>query len=76
VICADSLIGRRKLTVFRKRRAYPRRRSLDNCWNRPEGDRFETVGLLSSPIEAVREIRRKGEARQMLSRAQWSVQAC
>jgi hypothetical protein len=33
------------------------------------------VELLSKPIEAVLEIRRKGEAGQMLSRAQWTVLA-
>ena len=39
------------------------------------GDRFETVELLSKPMEAVLEIRRKGEAGQMLTRAQWTVLA-
>src|ERR1043165_8973819 len=39
------------------------------------GDRFETVELLSKPMEAVLEIRRKGEAGHMLSRAQWTVLA-
>lgn len=39
------------------------------------GDHFETVELLSKPMEAVLEIRRKGEAGQMLSRAQWTVLA-
>ena len=39
------------------------------------GDGFETVELLSKPMAAVLEIRRKGEAGQMLSRASGRTQA-
>jgi hypothetical protein len=38
-------------------------------------ERFEVVDLLRKPTEALLEIRRKGEAGQTLSRAQWTVLA-
>jgi hypothetical protein len=38
-------------------------------------DRLEVVDLLAHPIDTLLQIRRKGDARQLLSRAEWSVLA-
>ena len=38
-------------------------------------DRLEVVDLLAHPIDTLLQIRRKGDARQLLSRAGWSVLA-
>src|SRR5580704_15730649 len=38
-------------------------------------DRLEVVDLLAHPTDTLLEIRRKGDARQLLSRAEWSVLA-
>jgi hypothetical protein len=37
--------------------------------------RLEVVDLLAHPIDTLLQIRRKGDARQLLSRAEWSVLA-
>jgi hypothetical protein len=38
-------------------------------------DRLEVVDLLAHPIDTLLQIRRKGDARQLVSRAEWSVLA-
>jgi hypothetical protein len=38
-------------------------------------DRLEVVDLMSEPTKALREIRRKGEAQHVLSKAEWTVLA-
>ena len=65
----------RKLTALRKGENVSTSEIAKQLLESARGDRFETVELLSKPIEAVLEIRRKGEAGQMLSRAQWTVLA-
>ena len=65
----------RKLTALRKGESVSTSEIAKQLLESARGDRFETVELLSKPMEAVLEIRRKGEAGQMLSRAQWTVLA-
>ena len=65
----------RKLTALRKGESVSTSEIAKQLLESAQGDRFETVELLSKPMEAVLEIRRKGEAGQMLSRAQWTVLA-
>ncbi len=38
-------------------------------------DRLEVVDLMAEPTKALREIRRKGEAQHLLSKAEWMVLA-
>ena len=65
----------RKLTALRKGESVSTSEIAKQLLESARGDRFETVELLSKPVEAVLEIRRKGEAGHMLSRAQWTVLA-
>ena len=65
----------RKLTALRKGESVSTSEIAKQLLESARGNRFETVELLSKPMEAVLEIRRKGEAGQMLSRAQWTVLA-
>ena len=65
----------RKLTALRKGESVSTSEIAKQLLESARGDRFETVELLSKPMEAMLEIRRKGEAGQMLSRAQWTVLA-
>jgi hypothetical protein len=64
----------RKLTALRKGESVSTSEIAKQLLESARGDRFETVELLSKPMEAVLEIR-KGEAGHMLSRAQWTVLA-
>lgn len=65
----------RKLTALRKGESITTSEIAKQLLESARGDRFETVELLSKPLEAVLEIRRKGEARHILSRAEWTVLA-
>ena len=65
----------RKLTALRKGESVSTSEVAKQLLESARGDSFETVELLSNPMEALLEIRRKGEAGQMLSRAQWTVLA-
>lgn len=65
----------RKLTALRKGETVSTSEIAKQLLESAREDRFEVVELLSKPSEALLEIRRKGEAGQMLSRAQWTVLA-
>jgi hypothetical protein len=65
----------RKLTALRKGESVSTSEIAKQLLESAREDRFEVVELLNRPSEALLEIRRKGEAGQMLSRAQWTVVA-
>jgi hypothetical protein len=65
----------RKLTALRKGESVPTSEIAKQLLESAREDRFEVVELLNRPSEALLEIRRKGEAGQMLSHAQWTVVA-
>jgi len=64
----------RKLTALRKGESVSTSEIAKQLLSARE-DRFDVVELLNRPAEALLEIRRKGEAGQMLNRAQWTVVA-
>ena len=63
----------RKLTALRKGESVSTSEIAKQLLESAREDRFEVVDLLARPSEALLEIRRKGEAGQMLTRAQWTV---
>ncbi len=65
----------RKLTALRKGENVSTSEIAKQLLESAREDRFEVVELLARPTEALLEIRRKGEAGQTLSRAQWTVLA-
>ncbi len=65
----------RKLTALRKGESVSTSEIAKQLLESAREDRFEVVELLDQPAEALLEIRRKGEAGQMLTRAQWTVVA-
>ena len=65
----------RKLTALRKGESVSTSEIAKQLLESAREDRFEVVELLGKPAEALLEIRRKGEAGQTLSRAQWTVAA-
>jgi hypothetical protein len=65
----------RKLTALRKGESISTSEIAKQLLESAREDRFEVVELLNRPSEALLEIRRKGEAGQMLTRAQWTVVA-
>jgi len=65
----------RKLTALRKGESVSTSEIAKQLLESAREDRFEVVELLGKPAEALLEIRRKGEAGQTLSRAQWTVVA-
>ena len=65
----------RKLTAIRKGESVSTSEIAKQLLESAREDRFEVVELLAKPAEALLEIRRKGEAGQTLSRAQWTVVA-
>jgi hypothetical protein len=65
----------RKLTALRKGESVSTSEIAKQLLESAREDRFEVVDLLARPSEALLEIRRKGEAGQMLTRAQWTVVA-
>ena len=65
----------RKLTALRKGESVSTSEIAKQLLESTREDRFEVVDLLARPSEALVEIRRKGEAGQMLTRAQWTVVA-
>ena len=65
----------RKLTALRKGESVSTSEIAKQLLESAREDRFEVVELLNRPSEALLEIRRKGEAGQMLTRAQWTVVA-
>jgi len=65
----------RKLTALRKGESVSTSEIAKQLLESAREERFEVVELLGKPSEALLEIRRKGEAGQMLSRAQWTVLA-
>jgi hypothetical protein len=65
----------RKLTALRKGESVSTSEIAKQLLESAREDRFEVVELLSKPTEALLEIRRKGEAGHVLSRAQWTVLA-
>ena len=60
----------RKLTALRKGESVSTSEIAKQLLESAREDRFEVVELLARPTEALAEIRRKGEAGQMLTRAQ------
>ena len=65
----------RKLTAIRKGESVSTSEIAKKLLESAREERFEVVALLSKPTESLVEIRRKGEAGQMLTRAQWTVLA-
>jgi hypothetical protein len=65
----------RKLTALRKGESVSTSEIAKQLLESAREERFEVVELLSKPTESLLEIRRKGEAGQMLTRAQWTVLA-
>ena len=65
----------RKLTALRKGESVSTSEIAKQLLESAREGRFEVVELLARPSEALLEIRRKGEAGQMLTRAQWTVLA-
>jgi hypothetical protein len=65
----------RKLTALRKGESVSTSEIAKQLLESSREERFEVVELLSKPTESLIEIRRKGEAGQMLTRAQWTVVA-
>ena len=65
----------RKLTAIRKGESVSTSEIAKQLLESAREERFEVVELLNRPAEALLEIRRKGEAGQMLTRAQWTVVA-
>ncbi len=65
----------RKLTAIRKGENVSTSEIAKRLLESAREERFEVVELLSKPTESLIEIRRKGEAGQMLTRAQWTVAA-
>ncbi len=65
----------RKLTALRKGESVSTSEIAKQLLESAREERFEVVELLSKPTESLVEIRRKGEAGQMLTRAQWTVVA-
>jgi hypothetical protein len=65
----------RKLTALRKGESVSTSEIAKQLLESAREDRFEVAELLGKPAEALLEIRRKGEAGQTLSRAQWAVVA-
>lgn len=65
----------RKLTALRKGESVSTSEIAKQLLESAREERFDVVELLSKPTEALLEIRRKGEAGQMLSRAQWTALA-
>lgn len=65
----------RKLTALRKGESVSTSEIAKQLLESAREERFEVVELLSKPTESLLVIRRKGEAGQMLTRAQWTVVA-
>jgi hypothetical protein len=65
----------RKLTALRKGESVSTSEIAKQLLESAREDRFEVVDLLARPSEALVAIRRKGEAGQVLTRAQWTVVA-
>jgi precorrin-6B methylase 1 len=65
----------RKLTALRKGENVSTSEIAKQLLESSREERFEVVERLNRPVEALLEIRRKGEAGQMLTRAQWTVVA-
>ena len=65
----------RKLTALRKGESVSTSEIAKQLLESAREDRFEVVELLAKPAESLVEIRRKGEAGQMFTRAQWTVVA-
>src|SRR6516164_2934624 len=65
----------RKLTALRKGESVSTSEIAKQLLESAREERFEVVELLSKPTESLLEIRRKGQAGQMLTRAQWTVLA-
>jgi hypothetical protein len=66
----------RKLTALRKGESVSTLGIAKQLLESAREDRFDVVEQLNRPAEALLEIRRKGEADPMLSRAQWTLVAC
>jgi hypothetical protein len=65
----------RKLTALRKGESVSTSEIAKQLLESAREERFEVVELLSKPTDSLVAIRRKGEAGQMLTRAQWTVVA-
>jgi hypothetical protein len=65
----------RKLTALRKGESVSTSEIAKQLLESAREDRYEVVELLASPAESLLEIRRKGQAGQVLSRAQWTALA-
>jgi hypothetical protein len=65
----------RKLTALRKGQSVSTSEIAKQLLESARGDRLEVVELLAKPTESMLEIRNKGEAGQMLTRAQWTLLA-
>jgi len=65
----------RKLTALRKGESVSTSEIAKQLLETAREDRFEVVELLGKPTEALLAIRRKGEAGQTLSRAEWTTLA-
>jgi len=65
----------RKLTALRKGESVSTSEIAKQLLESAREERFEVVELLSKPTDSLLAIRRKGEAGQMLTRAQWTVVA-
>jgi hypothetical protein len=65
----------RKLTAVRKGESVSTSEIAKQLLESAREDRLEVVDLLAKATDSLWEIRRKGEAGQMLSRAQWTVLA-
>ena len=65
----------RKLTAVKRGESVSTSEIAKQLLESAREDRFEVGELLGKPAEALLEIRRKGEAGQMLTRAQWTVPA-
>ena len=65
----------RKLAALRKGESVSTSEIAKQLLESARDDRFEVTELLGKPTETMLEIRRKGEAGQTLTRAQWTVVA-
>ena len=65
----------RKLTALKKGASVSTSEIAKQLLESAREERFEVVELLAKPTESLIEIRRKGEAGQMLTRAQWTALA-
>ena len=65
----------RKLTAVKRGESVSTSEIAKQLLESAREERFEVVELLAKPTESLIEIRRKGEAGQMLTRAQWTALA-